>query len=288
MFSGKANILGSYWTLAGAAYPHTDREYSPFDFRERVEAAARTGFTGFGIWHADLEHIQKKYSLKEMKQILDDHGIKHIELEFIFDWFMDGDRKKKSDELKQLLLTAAEALDATHVKVGDFFMEPCPMPKLIESFSALCAEARDYGTRIVYELMPFANINTLDDILALVEGADAENGGVLLDLWHVMKMRIPFEHLKRIPLRYLLGVELNDGMIENREDLHDETINHRLLCGEGEFDVPGFINVLYDIGYRGAWGIEVLNAEVREWPMQKIMERSFSTTKAQFDAAARG
>ena len=103
-----------------------------------------------------------------------------------------------------------------------------------------------------------------------------------------MKMRIPFEQLKRIPLRHLLGVELNDGMMENRPDLHDETINHRLLCGEGEFDVPGFINVLYDMGYRGAWGIEVLNAEVREWPMHKIMERSFKTTKAQFDAAARG
>ena len=32
-----------------------------------------------------------------MKQILDDHGITHVELEFLGDWFLDGDRKKQSD-----------------------------------------------------------------------------------------------------------------------------------------------------------------------------------------------
>jgi hypothetical protein len=41
-------LLASYWTIS-CALPHTAREYSPFDFRDRVESAARAGFTGFGI-----------------------------------------------------------------------------------------------------------------------------------------------------------------------------------------------------------------------------------------------
>src|SRR5437870_5947692 len=45
-------LLASYWTIC-CGVPHTDHEYSPFDFRERVESAARAGFKGFGIWHAD-------------------------------------------------------------------------------------------------------------------------------------------------------------------------------------------------------------------------------------------
>ena len=34
-------LLASYWTIAGGALPHTDREYSPFDFKDRVQAAAK-------------------------------------------------------------------------------------------------------------------------------------------------------------------------------------------------------------------------------------------------------
>src|ERR1700734_3135310 len=103
-------LLASYWTIAGGALPHTDREYSPFDFQDRVEAAAKAGFKGVGIWHADLEDILEKRSLKEMKRILDDNGIKHLELEFLTDWFLEGEQKKQSDIRKKMLLTSAEAL----------------------------------------------------------------------------------------------------------------------------------------------------------------------------------
>ncbi|MBI2994771.1 MAG: sugar phosphate isomerase/epimerase [Gammaproteobacteria bacterium] len=281
MTQQQVELIGSYWTLAGGAYPHTDREYSPWDFRERVEAAARVGFKGLGIWHADLIHVQKKRSLREMKKILDDNGMTHIELEFIFDWFLEGEKKKKSDELRNLLLTAAEALHANHVKVGDFFNTPCPMPKLLESFAELCEDAEDYGTKIAFEMMPFANVHTLEDTLALVEGAGA-NGGIILDLWHIVRMGIPYEELKRIPISRLIGVELNDGDMKVEGDLHLATINNRKLCGEGEFDVRGFIQCLFDMGYRGAWGIEVLNAEMREWPMDRLFTQSFETTMAQF------
>ena len=103
-------LVASYWTIAGGALPHTDREYSPFDFQDRVQAAAKAGFKGVGIWHADLDHILVSRSLTEMKQIFDDNGIKHIELEFLTDWFLDGDRKHESDVQKKKLLEVYRAL----------------------------------------------------------------------------------------------------------------------------------------------------------------------------------
>ena len=115
-------LLGSYWTLAGGAFPHTDREYSPFDFRARVESAAAAGFRGLGIWHADLARVLGRYSHAEMRRILDDNGMLHLELEFLFDWFTDGERKANSDDMKKLLLDGAAALGARHVKVGDFYI----------------------------------------------------------------------------------------------------------------------------------------------------------------------
>lgn len=87
-------LLASYWTLAGGAEPHTDHEYSLFDFKDRVEACAKVGFKGVGIWHADLLYTLKRRPLSEIKRILDDNGMKHIELEFIGDWFLTGEKEE--------------------------------------------------------------------------------------------------------------------------------------------------------------------------------------------------
>ncbi|HZP18424.1 MAG TPA: sugar phosphate isomerase/epimerase [Terriglobales bacterium] len=279
--TSRVELLASYWTIS-CGVPHTDREYSPFGFRERVESAARAGFKGFGIWHADLEHVLRKSTLKELKQVLDDNGMRHIELEFLGDWFLDGQRKQQSDLRKRMLLEAAEALKAHHIKVGDFYHTDTPMPRLIESFATLCAEGAQHGTKVGFELMPFAMIDTLPAALALVEGANAPNGGICLDLWHIAKMGVAYEDIAKIPTRYITSVELNDGTFTCPWSLHEDTINHRHFCGEGEFDVKGFIAAVQKAGYDGPWGIEVLNEEWRKRPLEELTTRAFNTTIAQF------
>jgi sugar phosphate isomerase/epimerase len=274
-------LLASYWTISGGV-PHTDREYSPFDFKDRVESAAKAGFTGFGIWHSDLDHVLEKHSLKEMKQILDDNGIKHVEIEFLTDWFLEGERRKKSDEQRAKLLKAAEVLQARHVKVGDFFKENTPMPRLIESFSELSADAAEHGTRVGFELMPFAMIDTLQETLEMVEGAGAKNGGICFDLWHIVKLGIPYEEVARVPQKYMVSIEINDGTFNCPWSLREDTINHRRLCGEGEFNVKGFVSAMRKAGYAGPWGIEVLSEELRKKPLAELTTLSFTTTMAQF------
>lgn len=282
----KVDLLASYWTIS-CGIPHTDKEYSPFDFRDRVESAARAGFTGFGIWHADLEHVLRNRTLKEMKQILDDNGIKYLELEFLTDWFLDGERKKQSDRCKKLLLDASDVLQPNHIKVGDFYGLTTPMPQLIEAFATLCNEAAEHGTKVGFELMPFSMIRTLAEALQVVEGARASNGGICFDTWHIVKLKIPFDELRRIPSQYIISVELNDGTFDCPWSLHEDTVNHRRLCGEGEFDVRGFIWAMQHAGYRGPWGIEVLSEELRKWPLEKLTTQAFGTTLEQFRGTPR-
>ena len=275
------DLLASYWTIS-AGLPHTDREYSPFDFKDRVEAASRAGFTGFGIWHADLERVQQRYSLKDMKQILNDNGIRHVELEFLTDWFLDGERKKQSDARKRQLLEAAEILTARHIKVGDFFQEQCSMSRLIDAFAVLCKDAEGCGARVGFELMPFAMIRTLEEAVAMVQGAGAWNGGLVFDLWHIVKLGIPYEDVCRVPQENVVSVELNDGTVQAPWSLHEDTIHHRRLCGEGEFDVRSFIRRMQAAGYTGPWGIEVLSEDLRRLPLEEVTTRAFNTTLAQF------
>ena len=95
---------------------------------------------------------------------------------------------------------------------------------------------------VVYEFMPFdVNVNTLDAALELVQNAGAPNGGLAIDTWHMAKLGIAPEDLRRIAPEHLSWVELSDGQFENMEDPVDETVNHRRLPGEGEFDIPGYV-----------------------------------------------
>jgi sugar phosphate isomerase/epimerase len=285
---GDVELVGLYWTLSGPVEVHTGREWTLFDFRDRCEEAAKVGFSGIGIWHADLEHVLETRSLREMKEILDASGLRHLELEFLMDWFLDPDdeRRQASDAQRRLLFDAAAALDAHHIKVGNIPGTPCPLEQVTERFAELCADAADRHTAsIVYEFMPFdVNVRSLDAALAVVEGAGAPNGGVAIDTWHMAKLGIAPDDLRRIPSRHLRWVELSDGRREDMPDLVDETVNHRRLPGEGELDVPAYVEACREAGYEGPWGVEVLSEELRSLPMEEIFRRAYETTSAQFRA----
>jgi sugar phosphate isomerase/epimerase len=278
-------LIASYWTLAGGAIPHTGPEASTFEFKQRIEAAARAGFKGVGLWHADLEHVLKSYTLPEMKRILDANGMKYVEIEFLADWFLEpGERRTAADQRKKLLFDASEGLGGRHIKVGDFFKTPCPMPRLIDEFGALCREADQRGIKIAFELMPFSVIESLDLARQLVEGAAAKNGGVIFDLWHIVKLGIPYDDVMRFPKQYFTGLEINDGYLKTPPgmDMVTETTQHRQLCGNGEFDIKGFLAKLPGSNYSGPVGIEVLNKDMRSWPLEKVAPTAFNTTLAQF------
>jgi sugar phosphate isomerase/epimerase len=279
MMKHNVELMTLYWTTAGV-FPGVG-EISRFDFKDRVEAAAKAGFKGIGIWHTELEHILHHRTLKEVKMILDDNGMKHVELEFLTDWFLDGARKAESDSRKRRLLEASEALHAKHIKIGDFYNTACPMPRLIEAFAALCTEAQEYGATIGFEFMASAMLDNLKDSLTMVETAGAKNGGLILDIVHVVNLGITYEEISRIPLQYLINVELNDGTLPGSPQ-HDPS-RARRFCGEGEFDIKGFISRIQNMGYTGPWAVEVFSQELAGLSLEALNIQAFNTTMAQFE-----
>jgi sugar phosphate isomerase/epimerase len=284
------DLLGLYWTVSGPVEVHAGREWSLFDFRDRCEQAARVGMSGIGLWHADIEHQLESRSLEDMKSILDDNGLRHLELEFLQEWFLDpGDeRRAESDATRKLLWDAAATLDAHHVKVGNIPGTPAEVPIVAERFAELCADAAEHhDAKVVYEFMPFdANVQDIDTALEVVGAADTGNAGVAIDTWHMSKLGIAPEELRKVPLEQLGWIELSDGQRENMDDLIEETTQYRKLPGEGEFDIPGYIEVAQDMGYPGPWGVEVLSDELRQKPIEEIFQSAYDTSVSQFRSAS--
>jgi sugar phosphate isomerase/epimerase len=278
-------LVNAYWTSAGPVEVHTGREWSLFSFADRCAQARAAGFVGIGLWHADIEHQLESTTLAEMRSHLDDNGLRLMELEFLWDWMVDEGEEERTaaDKLRRMLFETAEALDAHHIKAGNIPGVECDMPKLNERYAELCADAAEHtSAKVLYEFMPFdVNVNSVDSALAVIEGID--NTGVVIDTWHMSKLGIEPDDLRRFPVEQLGWIELSDGQYEDMEDTLDEVINRRKLPGEGEFDIRGYVRVALDLGYSEAWGVEVLSEDLRALPIDEMYRRTHAAAMAQFE-----
>jgi sugar phosphate isomerase/epimerase len=280
-------LLGSYWTLAVGADPLGEQRCF-HDFRVRVETAARAGFTAMGFWHTDIIEVRKKYSFREMKQLLDDNGITQIEVEWLLDWFCTGERRAVSDQTRALLLDAAAALGARHIKIGDLGNDCAEVPLMTEEFGLLCRQAAERGTNVLFEMLPavFSRAPSLDQVLAICRGSGAKNGGIMLDNLHLQRTATPPEDIvRKIGRDIPLGVEINDGTLAMPVNLPDSVVNKRLLPGDGEFDIAAFLHAVWTQGYDGPVGVEVLNEYIRKWPLETAATEAFAKTTRVVTAA---
>ncbi|MNF30645.1 Inosose isomerase [compost metagenome] len=277
-------LLAAYWTLAGDTYPGAPSEISPFSLQDRAQAASKAGWRGMGFVHADLLHNVDKLGISTVRNILQDNGIKHVEVEFLTDWHLDGERRAASDKMRDELLEVAGELGARSLKVAaGLFEDGLPdVPRMRETFGLLCDRAQPFGVNVVIEFLPFSSVRTIDLAIAVAEGV-RPNGGLLVDTWHVARGGMSFDEIAKIPLELIKSIELDDANHAIVETLFNDSTHHRKLCGEGQLDVPGFIQQVVNVGYDGPWGVELISAELRKLPLEVAAKRAFDTTIAQFE-----
>jgi sugar phosphate isomerase/epimerase len=274
------DLLASYWTLAGPVELHTGREWSLFDVADRVAAAASAGFRGFGLWHADLLHILAERDPHELRMILDDGGMVHVELEFLWDWFLDPgtDERRRSDRRRRALLDAAGVLGARHVKVGNFTGRQVPVGLLTERFAELCAEAAEHGTSVAYEFMyRDATAGSLEAARSVVQGAGAANGGLALDLWHVVDLDVATAAIRELPAGTVVAAEVSDGEWRPGSGAR-RSMRDRRLPGDGDFDIAGFVAAVRATGFQGPWGVELLSAAIGDVGPAELARRAYRST----------
>jgi sugar phosphate isomerase/epimerase len=181
-------LLATCWTHAGDARPGRGDGTSPLALRERIEATARAGWQGFGLGSADLERALGTSSLAELRSMFEANGIEQVELEFLTDWWTDGERRAASDAQRAMLFRAAEGLGARTIKVGgDRDGAPVDPDAFRAAFDALATEAGEWGTRVALEAMPMTNPSTTRAAAEVVRDVGNPYGGLCIDIWHARR-----------------------------------------------------------------------------------------------------
>ncbi len=278
-------FIASYWTLAGDVVPlgPPDQEASSHDLRDRLAVAAKAGYAGIGLMRSDLLSIRKRYDFATIRSMLADHGMKYLELEFLVGWIADGDELAESEVVFSDMLEAAAQLDIRHLKVGpDMNATEWPIERMAERFAGLCDRAAAVGTSVSLELMPWSNITDIETAVAVATGAGRDNGGLLLDIWHLARGGVSYDDIANIPRGLVNYVEIDDADSEIRGTLLEDTLNHRKFCGDGDLDVPRFLDALAAHGYDGPFGIEIISEQQRSRPFADVANDAIRTAKREF------
>ena len=292
MSKTRPQLLAAYWTLAGDVYPGAPTEVSPYPLQDRAQAAAKAGWHGMGLVHADLMSNAAKLGLSGIKRVLDDHGIVHVEVEFLSDWFLNPSdpRRRVSDKVRGELLECAAVLKARNLKISpQLFVDgtpeiPADIPRLRDEFARLCEQARPTGANVLIEMMPFTNVKTIDTAMAVIAGADQPNGGLLLDVWHLVRGGMDYSEIAKIPARFLKGIELDDADEAVVGTLFEDTRFSRRLCGEGSFDLPTFIEGIVAAGFDAPYyGVEIISERYRKQPLDVMARSSYESTMRVFE-----
>jgi sugar phosphate isomerase/epimerase len=264
-------LVATAWTSAGNTSPMRSPATSPVPIAERIAAVADAGFIGLGLIADDLFAIRDSIGFAALRKMIADAGLTHVEIELLERWWIPRGEARNSYAVRDLLFDAADILAPAFVKIGSELGPPTAHPeRLIEPLRELAVQAAEHGTRIAIETMPFSIISTVPMGAELVTAAAYPGVGLLVDAWHVFRAGTTLDELRTALAPVMIfGVELDDAACAVVGTPFEDTVDHRLLCGEGSFDLRGLVALLRDKGFDGPWGVEILSSSFRQLPVEQ-------------------
>ena len=237
-------------------------------FEERIEAASRAGFPGFGmLLHEYLELTGSGRSDAELRAAVDDHGVALVEIEALLGWgAAEGSpMRRMADEHLDVACHMAEVFGSRHLQVtGPVEGSDADVAR---AFARVCDRAADVGLRVAIEFLPPNNVPDARSALAIADAAGRENGGVCVDVWHHFRGARDEAQLRALPAERIVSIQLNDGTLEQEvagQDYFADCLEHRRPCGEGEFDVAGVLGLLHATGCDAPRSWEVISTELQK------------------------
>lgn len=242
------------------------------DFLELVEVAAAAGFRGISLQPHLYQRARKSgLSDADMRHLLDDHGVEIAELDALASWLPGGPDREglPAGMVRGMLETTAEdffriadAVGGRSLNAGQLFPGPFDEARASESLARVCAGAAGCGLLVSLEFFPWSDIADPATALRIVEGTGHANAGLMVDSWHVFRGVGDVAALTSVPGERVVGVQLNDAPKQPAPVILKETLEGRLLPGQGDIDLVGLVRTLDAIGSRAPLGAEIYSSDL--------------------------
>jgi sugar phosphate isomerase/epimerase len=256
---------------------------------EKCAAAVAGGFAAVTLYPEDVARARAEgLGLADVKRLIVDHGLVLADLDPLLRWLPDepippGFATATEPEFYAI----AEAVGARSLNVAQGFGARVDLDRAAEALAGVCDRAREHGLLVTLEYLPWSGIPDARAALAIVERTGRANATLMVDTWHSFRGPTDDAQLRAIPGARVGSVQLNDAPVTAESNLVTETLNARLLPGEGAIPLVRWLRILDAIGSRAPIGVEVFSRALDALPPVEVGRRCGAATRAVL-AAARG
>lgn len=224
---------------------------------ERLIAAAEGGFDAMSVFPIDYKTWRDGgMSVAEIRTRFADAGVDAAIVDPFVQWVPDfqipagypQENIAFVDHSEDDVFTMVEALGATQMNVVEGLGQAHERSVLIDALGGLSDRAAARGVSLGLEPMPISSIATLAQGWDLVRSVGRDNLGLTFDTWHFWRAEPDHDLLRTIPGDRIFDVQLADAKTELNGDLFNDLLRHRLLAGEGDFDLEITVAILKEIG----------------------------------------
>ncbi len=180
----------------------------------------------------------------------------------------------------QQLADGAAAIGATAVVATFVAPLTADTGRTVQRCAAIVADA---GAQLAIEFTPFGEVSSIPAALAIADLAGTDRAGtaragILIDTWHFFRGGSVWEDLETVPLERIVHVQFDDAPEPVSDNGTHETINRRVMPGDGQFELERFVSTLRDRGWDGVVSVEVLNKELRALPVDEFATLAYAHT----------
>ncbi len=241
-------------------------ECSPDQYRELLDIAVKHGYGAVNVGLIDTGTAEAEgISLDAFLAEFEKRGLRTPVVDAISGWGQGQPEADIESQAKPVLDVAERAGAETVVAIS---MEPT-IPSVdvaAKGFAHVCALAADRGLKACIEFFPWGGIPDIATAWEVVQVAEADVGGLVLDTWHWG--RAPngpdYDTVAKIPGDRFHIIQIDDAGPEAEEDMMRETLRARRLPGDGVVDIVGVLRAVRETGAKPLFAPEVFSKELFE------------------------
>ncbi|MEO8649401.1 MAG: sugar phosphate isomerase/epimerase [Acidobacteriota bacterium] len=254
------------------------------DLATDIRSAGEAGYDLVELWASKLRTFLSSNTVAELRALLTENGVEAYSINSIEHITFRGPVDYESIKAQCGELSGiAESINCPYIVVV-----PGKLPKdadenlIIEESVRVLRElgdiAREYGVSLAFEFLgqPDCSVQTLDLAKQIIEQADQDNLGLVIDTFHFYAGGSTFESIDSLDPKKLFIFHINDAEDLPKENLTDA---HRLYPGTGILPIKEIKDHLDKIGYDRMVSVEIFRPEYWEQNPAEVARKAKEATE---------
>ncbi len=250
-----------------------------------LKVASNAGYEGVELRRDETFSYLKDHSAGDLSELLLEFNLKCVTFNAIelFSLCSEEDFRRMQEYTEKLMKIGNKINCDTIIAVPSFIdNQDLTSEKIkeqtIKRLKILAKLANLYDFNLAFEPLGFTNcsVRTLTMAVEIINHEDLPDIGLVIDTFHFFLGGHSIESLNSIDPHKIWLIHVNDVMKDTWTNLKD---SDRVLPGQGNFDLKGFMNKVKSLGYNRWLSLELFNETLWKEDPYSVALNSFQSLR---------